>query len=251
MQDLNTTSTALENTPDTDFKTTTPPQKSAIPLIVGFVLSIVVAASVGYYYGKAQVPIQTQVTSETESKIPATTTEPAASASTEKNTEHQLSNLEFTYDTKKFTKVYKPYDAQNENLAMILLNETTTGKEVFRIVDLTQSPKYSETAPLSSMISSAGVETDPLFEPITIGGKKYTFTEETFGEGFPTDDEGKCYSGGSARTNYLRFVPELVVQVTEIVSEKGCTGQKPEVETNMPPERKAEIIKILETLHFK
>jgi hypothetical protein len=85
---------------------------------------------------------------------------------------------------------------------------------------------------------------------VVINEKKYAFSADVFGEGFPISDT--CSQGGSVETNYF-VIPEkkLGVKIVTATSEKFCEGQEDTI-TYTPDEETVEsILKVIESMKFE
>ena len=219
-------------------------QKSDIPRLLTFFVCMLIAAACGYFVGKSQP-------APSSGQISTSVTEPEVSKTPVVTDSKSLEDLEFTYNTKKYTKTYTPYDAVNENFANIRLRDVATMRDVIIIEDISALPNYALEKDVAKISSTGGAPVESSFSPFVINGVSYDLTAEEFGNGNSTDDEGNCYQGGGVTTHFLRFSPEILVKVVEQYSETGCEGQEPKITKSLTPEKREEVVKILQSIRFK
>ena len=159
-----------------------------------------------------------------------------------------LNSLEYKYDKNKFTVTKgTTITLDNKNINTLSFSSLEFSKPVLKIFDL--SSVWPPVDSLNKLFFFAGGDYSTTIRPVTVGGKTYKFTRQTFAEGFPVEGEGGCFQGGGYHDDYLILDNKLGFLVNSSFSESGCGEESKKINTPNP-QTLEDAIKIIESVSY-
>ena len=125
---------------------------------------------------------------------------------------------------------------------------SASSKEVLTITDVLLHSKNRKL--LDDIMMGFGAPVASELRDVEIEGKKYSFVADHFGEGFPSNEDGSCWSGGGNTKNRFLLDEKLIIVVENWESEKGCVGQEPKVIKLIDDQTMEKVLRVIESIKY-
>ncbi len=146
----------------------------------------------------------------------------------------------------------KPLGAENTaefSEVAFKLKEEANQNPVLEIIDLSSLDKVTIQDVLSKLIF-AGDDAESKLRAVTISGQQYQFTGTLFYEGFPKDEEAKCFAENGVYTDSLVTANKLAIIVTLTYDAEFCLGEKKVENFKLSDAQIEEILEIVESISW-